>query len=263
MSRPRDGRAKDWDLFNWPRPGRPGSVHPRSASSTQRLRYATLRDAKADRRDVAATRRDHAADTRERETDGWNLNAPPTPAGADRARAGEDRAAAASDRASSAEDRDAAESELEFAHIDELTGAFHRGIGEEALVNEIIRAKRARASLALVFVDVDGLKAVNDREGHAAGDALLSEVSSAIRSNLRPYDPFVRIGGDEFVCTMYDVDIEDAKARFKEIQTDLEGGTVSVGLTVMEPEDSLRDLMQRSDEDLRLGRTNLGKKRRH
>jgi diguanylate cyclase (GGDEF)-like protein len=263
MSRPRDGHSKDWDLFSWPRAGRPNTVGPRSVKSTQRLRYATLRDAKAEKRDVAATRRDRAAEMRERETDGWDHSAAPTPAAVDRARADEDRMAAAGDRVSSAEDRNAAESELEFAHVDELTGAFHRGIGEEALVNELIRAKRAQASLTLVFVDVDGLKAVNDREGHAVGDALLSEVASSIRSHLRPYDPFVRIGGDEFICTMYDVGIEDAKARFQEIQSGLGGGSISVGLTVMEPNDSLHDLMQRSDEDLRLGGTKLGKKRRH
>ena len=64
----------------------------------------------------------------------------------------------------------------------------------------------------------DRLKDVNDREGHAAGDALLRDLVALLRSKLRPYDPVVRWGGDEFVCTISDADLETARSRFEEIR---------------------------------------------
>ncbi len=66
----------------------------------------------------------------------------------------------------------------------------------------------------LAFVDVDGLKEVNDRDGHAEGDALLIDVAATIRSKLRSYDPLVRFGGDEFVCAFSDFDLDAVRVRF-------------------------------------------------
>ena len=60
------------------------------------------------------------------------------------------------------------------------------------------------------MIDVDALKDVNDVQGHAAGDALLRDVPTAITSAVRSYDVTVRWGGDEFVCSLYDVSLEVA-----------------------------------------------------
>jgi predicted signal transduction protein with EAL and GGDEF domain len=179
--------------------------HMRSRVSGERDDTAAARDESARRRDAAADARDRAADALDREagerlalgvgSPGDHLEAALADAtggraraAADRARAAEDRRRAAEDRRRAAEDRQQASAELERAHLDELTGAYTRGMGKAVLQYEMTRAKRSNVSLVLAFVDVDGLKAVNDRGGHAAGDALLRDLAAAIRSRLRPYD---------------------------------------------------------------------------
>ena len=121
-------------------------------------------------------------------------------AAAARARAAADRQRAAEDRANAARERTRLESELRLAHLDHLTGTYHREMGQMALSQEIDRARRADGRFVVAFVDVDGLKAINDHEGHAAGDRVLQLVARAIRTNLRSFDPIIRYGGDEFVC---------------------------------------------------------------
>jgi diguanylate cyclase (GGDEF)-like protein len=144
--------------------------------------------------------------------------------------------------------------ELRRAHIDELTGALRRGAGELALETEVERAKRGDGRLVLAFVDVDSLRDVNNRDGHAAGDALLQDVVSAIRTKTRSYEPIVRYGGDEFVCAMSGVDRSQAESRFNGISDSLagreQGGAISVGLAELEPDDGLPELVDRADKAL-------------
>lgn len=106
----------------------------------------------------------------------------------------------------------------------------------------------------LAFVDVDGLKEVNDRQGHAVGDALLQAVTATIRSRLRTYDPIVRFGGDEFVCALLDTDLGQAEQRFDDIRRELgkthASDSISVGLAALRPGDSLEELMARGDQAL-------------
>nr|MDQ6915129.1 GGDEF domain-containing protein [Actinomycetota bacterium] len=172
----------------------------------------------------------------------------------DRARAAADRDRAAADRDQAAIDREHARAALLHAHVDELTGSYRRGVGILALQREIDRARRSGGRLVLAFVDVDGLKELNDREGHAAGDALLIDVVETIRSHLRSYDPVVRFGGDEFLCALSDLDLDSARTRFAEIQAALrevrEGCSVSVGLAALRSDDSLEDLTARGDAAL-------------
>ena len=162
--------------------------------------------------------------------------------------------AQAADRQEAAGDREEANVELHRAHLDALTGAYQRGTGEIALGNEIERAQRSDNQLVLAFVDVDGLKAVNDGDGHAAGDELLREVATTIQSKLRSYDPVVRVGGDEFVCALANADLKVASTRFDEIRAALKTGSFSVGLSSMRPDDSVADLMHRSDAEMRRAR---------
>jgi diguanylate cyclase (GGDEF)-like protein len=126
-------------------------------------------------------------------------------------------------------------------------------MGEIALVNEIDRARRSKRALTLAFLDCDALKAVNKRGGHQAGDALLRELVAVLRSKLRPYDPIVRWGGDEFVCTISDADLDDARRRFEGIREALAEATgegVTVGLAALEERDSLETLLGRADAAL-------------
>jgi diguanylate cyclase (GGDEF)-like protein len=196
----------------------------------------------------AATDRDMAAADRQRAT----LDR--EEAEADRQRAASDRTHAAMDREHAAMDRRHAQAELERAHTDDLTGAYRRAAGITALQNEVDRARRSGERLVLAFVDVDGLKATNDREGHAAGDARLRDVVHAMRSKLRSYEPIVRFGGDEFLCSIAGIKLEAAKARFAEIGLALESrdqpGSMSVGFAVLRSHETLGELIERADATL-------------
>jgi diguanylate cyclase (GGDEF)-like protein len=86
--------------------------------------------------------------------------------------------------------------------IDEVTGVASRAAGTSALKREAARARRQGAELSVLFVDVDGLKAVNDGQGHGAGDRLLKDVAATLAGRLRAQDLVFRYGGDEFVCVL-------------------------------------------------------------
>jgi diguanylate cyclase (GGDEF)-like protein len=161
--------------------------------------------------------------------------------------AGADRNAALTDRTISAEDRST-------AYLDELTGAYRRGPGFAELERELARAVRLSKSLAVVFVDVDGLKHVNDSRGHAAGDKMLRHVATVLRLKLRSYDTVIRYGGDEFVCLMSNSSAAAAMVRLAEVNRLLhnldEDCSVSVGVSERRPGDSANDLVQRADQAL-------------
>lgn len=131
-------------------------------------------------------------------------------------RAADDREAASADRTISARER--------AAHvIDGLTHAHRREAGLLELEREVVRANRTAQPLTLSFVDVDGLKAMNDSRGHAAGDQLLREIADSIRAHLRPYDLSVRYGGDEFLCALPDMTMAEAAERFALVNAHLAG----------------------------------------
>ena len=180
----------------------------------------------------------------------------------DRARAASDRSHAALDREHAEMDRRHAQAELARALTDDLTGAYRRAAGVNALQHELDRVRRSGESLVLGFVDVDGLKATNDQFGHTAGDARLRDVAHAMRSKLRSYEPIVRYGGDEFLCSLTGVSLTSAKARFEEIDLVLAGrnhpGSVSVGLAELQPAETLTDLINRADEALIAARSQAG-----
>jgi diguanylate cyclase (GGDEF)-like protein len=167
--------------------------------------------------------------------------------------AAEDRRHAAEDRRQAAEDRRRTRMEREEAERDELTGALGRRAGLIALQREIARARRSSEALVVAFVDVDGLKAVNDRQGHAAGDALLENVVVSLRSGLRAYDVVVRYAGDEFLCALSGAEAEEAAARFDEcagILSALTGASVSIGLAELRDGETLEGLIARADAAL-------------
>jgi len=172
---------------------------------------------------------------------------------ADRARAAADRERASEDRAEAARERARLQSELNNAHLDDLTGAFRREMGRLALTHEIDHARRGDGRFVIAFVDVDGMKTVNDREGHAAGDHVLRTLVSAMRSNLRSFDPVVRYGGDEFLCGLGGADLEEVKRRFalihRAVQSEV-GVGISVGFAALAPGETLDDVTAKADAAL-------------
>lgn len=197
-----------------------------SASSAEQVREvceAVLKDAARDRKRASADR--HAA-------------------AGDRYDAARDRAFATSDRTSSAAD-------LRHASLDPLTGAHNRAAGFTELARDIDRARRLDEPLTLAFLDVDGLKSINDQHGHAAGDRVLVQVVTALRSHLRAHDLVIRFGGDEFVCSFAGMADEEAHHRFARVNEDLAAATdpasITVGLAALRPDESADDLCRRAD----------------
>ena len=108
--------------------------------------------------------------------------------------------------------------------------------------------------LTLAFVDVDGLRAVNNSRGHAAGDRMLREIANTLQGILRPYDLIIRWGGDEFVCVMTGMALRAAAERLAHVNAALaeapERGSVTIGLAELQSDDSPIDLIARADAAL-------------
>ena len=94
-----------------------------------------------------------------------------------------------------------------IAHFDALTSLPNRVLLADRLQQEMAQAQRRGQQLAVVYLDLDGFKAVNDRHGHDVGDQLLIMLTSAMKNTLREGDTLSRIGGDEFVAVL--IDLED------------------------------------------------------
>ena len=138
--------------------------------------------------------------------------------------AARDRERAAEDRRLAARDRAAAAGELALEGADYLTGALRRRVGLAAIQRELDRTSRTGERLVVAFVDVDGLKAINDKRGHAAGDDRLRAVAQAIMQHLRSYDVIVRFGGDEFVCSLSGQDAGGARDALRADRDPARGG---------------------------------------
>jgi diguanylate cyclase (GGDEF)-like protein len=263
-------RAADRDLTTADARAYESSRSDRERASSERLGNRVRRHATAQDRDEAATGRDRVAEIRDeggrgRDAYAADLELPSSErearllrelgelraqAAADRSRASDDRARAASDRAKAARERARLEAELQAAHLDELTGAYSREMGRLTLTHEIERVRRSGGPLVVAFVDVDGLKGVNDRDGHAVGDRVLQSVVGAMRARLRPFDPIVRYGGDEFVCGLGGTDLAEAGRRFDMIGVAVQadaGVGISVGLADLQPGDTADGLTERAD----------------
>jgi diguanylate cyclase (GGDEF)-like protein len=147
------------------------------------------------------------------------------------------------------------------AATDDLTGALRRSAGLAALQREIDRSRRSGGKgIAVIFFDVDGLKLVNDTQGHAAGDRILIEVVATIRKRVRSYDLVIRYGGDEFLCALVDVAPEDAERTLADIRqqyTARTGHTVSVGMTTVGDADTADSIVARADAALYAERRKL------
>jgi diguanylate cyclase (GGDEF)-like protein len=262
------------------------SAQRRQQTAHARIERAAARDQAARDRDLTAVERDQAAARRDRELAAREAGEPDrgqaatnaenrlraardrkdaaadrstaaegrVRAAADREQAARDRDQAAQDRAQSRADRDALIQQLAIAEIDQLTGARLRGPGLVELDHEIDRARRASGALVVAYVDVVGLKAVNDVHGHAAGDRMLQHAVRRIRTHLRTYDLIVRVGGDEFLCVMSGATIQDARQRFASVQTMLAADpdplAIKVGFAALGPRDSAAELIQRADAEL-------------
>src|SRR5262245_50704047 len=113
---------------------------------------------------------------------------------------------------------------LSESRHDELTGALNRRGLHEQLQLEVQRPRRSHEPLALIALDVDHFKAINDRHGHGTGDRVLSRVADTIRAHTREIDLVGRLGGDEFVIALVATDADGARALTERLHEVLEDG---------------------------------------
>ncbi len=154
-----------------------------------------------------------------------------------------------------------------LAEQDHLTGCFNRASIEERLGYERERAQRSGEPVACVFFDLDQFKPINDRYGHATGDAALCHVVSVIQSRLRTVDALGRFGGEEFLVVMPGTHLAGARDAAQRMRLALEqtplrtGGatiplTASFGAAVLGPHESQASVLRRTDAAMYLAKRN-------
>jgi len=237
------------------RAGQRRGIRRRDQSAEERLHAADKRDVIAHARDLAALTRDTAAGAREPGSRGFQQAVEQDARAAeDRLNAAQDREQAACERLHALVDRELLADALDRAAYDALTGARARAAGLTELDNEVDRCRRTGNTLAVAYVDVIGLKAINDSEGHGVGDALLKRVVTLINEHLRSYDLIIRVGGDEFVCAMSGTTLLDARRRFARVAIALATapgvGAIRTGLAQLTGPESGTQLIARADAEL-------------
>jgi diguanylate cyclase (GGDEF)-like protein len=145
-------------------------------------------------------------------------------------------------------DRKRAESRLKnLAEHDPLTGLLNRRRFDEELADTISRVRRHGGRAAILLIDLDRFKLVNDTYGHKTGDEVLVAVAAELRARLRGTDIVARLGGDEFAAVLYEADAEAAQAVAGDLAAALRskqvvsagaelGVTASIGIVLVDRE---------------------------
>jgi diguanylate cyclase (GGDEF)-like protein len=146
----------------------------------------------------------------------------------------------------------------QLADLDALTGLHNRRYFHETLARECARAHRYTRELALIVLDLDDFKEVNDRIGHLAGDAVLAELAERVRDVVRSADIACRVGGDEFAVILPESSLEDAEQLYRRINDAVssrslgQGGMLhlSAGVAGLRREDDAISFFKRADDAL-------------
>jgi len=144
-----------------------------------------------------------------------------------------------------------------LAILDPLTGLYNRRFGEESLQKEITRAERNNYDLAVIAMDLDYFKEINDQLGHAAGDLVLKEFSRHLRRAIRACDVPIRLGGDEFLIVLPECPKENLHiilSRLKPFEVMINRRKITVGYSRGKAQyqvgDTPQTIIQRADKSL-------------
>lgn len=156
-----------------------------------------------------------------------------------------------------------------IATSDALTGAYNRRKFIELFDRQLAQEERFQLGLSLIMIDIDNFKLINDNFGHSAGDTVLQELVSVIKTNVRPSDVFARWGGEEFLIMIPGGGNKAAKSLAEKLRhaiethnfTGVPQTTVSLGVSEYSPGDNLKTLCNRADQALyaakRLGKNQV------
>lgn len=140
------------------------------------------------------------------------------------------------------------------ARTDRLTGLENRSGWDHLLANEEHRRARYPETVSVVSADLDGLKQINDRDGHEAGDRAIAAAAELLRKTARSVDHIARVGGDEFLILLPETDAAGAarfvkRLRMAALKTLCDGVCLSIsfGAATCEPGEALRDTVRRAD----------------
>jgi diguanylate cyclase (GGDEF)-like protein len=151
------------------------------------------------------------------------------------------------------------DSAKEHAERDALTGVLNRGGIEYRLDWAVLEKRREGIALSLLFIDLDFFKKINDRYGHALGDACLRAAARAVSEEFQYGDQLGRLGGEEFVLVLAGADAEAARQIAERVRIKIErscavveqvqvGVTASIGVAECLPDDSVASLIARADQ---------------
>lgn len=145
---------------------------------------------------------------------------------------------------------------------DYLTALFNRRKIHEVIESEIVRCKRYKGSFAVILLDIDNFKNINDNFGHNVGDKVLVQFSNILKQTIRESDIAGRWGGEEFIVICPETTINGALSLAEKLRNEIENSefkivskvTSSFGVACMEHDDSLQSLFQRVDEVMYLAK---------
>jgi diguanylate cyclase (GGDEF)-like protein/PAS domain S-box-containing protein len=137
------------------------------------------------------------------------------------------------------------------ARTDDLTGLANSRVWDSELPREIARARRNESPLSVVMLDLDGLKAINDTKGHAAGSNAIKGAAAAWSAVLRESDLLARFGGDEFAVLMPDCALRDARRAAERLRAAIgPAPTASIGVAQWDGAEAGESLVERADAAL-------------
>ncbi len=148
------------------------------------------------------------------------------------------------------------------AQTDSLSGCLNRHALLEIARREFQRSRRTGSEFAFILLDIDHFKAINDRHGHAAGDAGIQQVAALTQRMLRDYDTLFRIGGEEFLVLVAGAKVDEVKQIAERIRVEIETHhlqvqgaslalTVSIGVALQQAGDSnWESVLKRADETM-------------